>query len=260
MTQTESTEPAVDGENREPYTERMSRMRTIIATRMVESLQTSAQLTSVLEVDVTAIADLRSAVKDDFRREHGVSLSFLPFFVVAALAALGQEQHRVISASVDMPAKTIEYHRAQHVAIAVDTPRGLMVPVIRDADRLGVAQLAVAIDDVATRTRENRIAPDELSGGTFTVTNTGSRGALFDTPIINAPQAAILGTGAVARRPGVVRDANGAESIAIRSLAYLALSYDHRIVDGAAAAGYLSSLKKILEEPASPLWSELSPA
>jgi 2-oxoglutarate dehydrogenase E2 component (dihydrolipoamide succinyltransferase) len=255
-TQTE-TGIETETESREPYGERLSRLRTIIGKRMVESLQTSAQLTSVIEVDVTELADLRSRVKDDFRRRHGVSLSYLPFFVSAALEALRQDEHRVISASVDMEAKTIEYHPAQHLAIAVDTPRGLVVPVIRDADRLSLPEIAVAIDDVATRTRENHISPDELSGGTFTVTNTGSRGALFDTPIINAPQAAILGTGAVARRPGVVKDASGAEIIAVRSLVYLALSYDHRIVDGAAAAGFLTSLKKILEDPAAPSWRQL---
>jgi 2-oxoglutarate dehydrogenase E2 component (dihydrolipoamide succinyltransferase) len=225
----------------------MSRLRKIIATRMVESLQTSAQLTTVVEVDVTALARFRGQIKDGFRERYGVGLSFLPFFCLVTLEALAE--HRVISASLDPSTMSLEYHPAQHLGIAVDTERGLMVPVIRDAGRMGLGELAVAIDDVAVRTRTSKIRPDELSGGTFTVTNTGSRGALFDTPIINAPQAAILGTGTVARRPGVVIDENGEESVAVRSLVYLALSYDHRVIDGADAARFLTGLKRRLEDP-----------
>jgi pyruvate dehydrogenase E2 component (dihydrolipoamide acetyltransferase) len=230
-----------------PYREPMSRLRKIIASRMVESLQTSAQLTSVVEVDITGIADFRQQIKTDFKSEHGVGLSFLPFFALTTLQALAE--HRIISASFDQASASIEYHPTQHLGIAVDTERGLMVPVIQDAGRMSLAQLAKAIDDVAARTRDSKVKPDELSGGTFTITNTGSRGALFDTPIINTPQAAILGTGAVVRRPGVVRDPQGEEIIAIRSLVYLALSYDHRIVDGADAARFLTTLKQNLEAP-----------
>jgi 2-oxoglutarate dehydrogenase E2 component (dihydrolipoamide succinyltransferase) len=225
--------------------EPMSRMRQVIATRMVESLQTSAQLTTVVEVDVTKIARLREAAKKDFETREGVKLSFLPFFAVAAIEAL--KAHPVVNASVDMEAKTITYHDAEHLGIAVDTERGLLVPVIHDAGDLNLAGLARKIADLAERTRANKVSPDELGGGTFTLTNTGSRGALFDTPIINQPQVGILGTGAVVKRPVVVSSAELGETIAIRSTVYLALSYDHRIVDGADAARFLVTMKDRLE-------------
>ena len=225
--------------------EPMSRMRQVIATRMVESLQTSAQLTTVVEVDVTRIARLRDRAKRDFLAREGVKLSFLPFFAVAAIEAL--KAHPVVNASVDMQAKTITYHDAEHLGIAVDTDRGLLVPVIHNAGDLNLSGIARKIADLAERTRTNKISPDELGGGTFTLTNTGSRGALFDTPIINAPQAAILGTGAVVKRPVVISDADLGETIAIRSTVYLALSYDHRIVDGADAARFLVTMKDRLE-------------
>ena len=220
-------------------------MRQVIATRMVESLQVSAQLTTVVEVDVTRIARLRDVAKADFERREGVKLSFLPFFAVAAIEAL--KVHPNVNASVDMEAKTVTYHDAEHLGIAVDTDRGLLVPVIHDAGDLNLAGLARKIADVAERTRSNKITPDELGGGTFTLTNTGSRGALFDTPIINQPQVAILGTGAVVKRPVVVSDENIGETIAVRSMVYLALSYDHRIVDGADAARFLTTMKQRLE-------------
>jgi 2-oxoglutarate dehydrogenase E2 component (dihydrolipoamide succinyltransferase) len=225
--------------------EPMSRMRQVIATRMVESLQTSAQLTTVVEVDVTKIARLRQAAKTDFEAREGVKLSFLPFFAVAAIEAL--KAHPIVNASVDMEAKTITYHDAEHLGIAVDTERGLLVPVIHDAGDLNLAGLARKIADLAERTRANKVSPDELGGGTFTLTNTGSRGALFDTPIINQPQVGILGTGAVVKRPVVVSSAELGETIAIRSTVYLALSYDHRIVDGADAARFLVTMKERLE-------------
>jgi pyruvate dehydrogenase E2 component (dihydrolipoamide acetyltransferase) len=225
--------------------EPMSRMRQVIATRMVESLQTSAQLTTVVEVDVTKIARLRQAAKKDFEAREGVKLSFLPFFAVAAIEAL--KAHPVVNASVDMDAKTITYHDAEHLGIAVDTDRGLLVPVIHDAGDLNLAGLARKIADLAERTRANKVSPDELGGGTFTLTNTGSRGALFDTPIINQPQVGILGTGAVVKRPVVVTSEELGETIAIRSTVYLALSYDHRIVDGADAARFLVTMKERLE-------------
>ena len=226
-------------------TEKMSRLRKVIAERMVESLQVSAQLTTVVEVDVTRIAHLRTRVKGEFEAREGVKLTFLPFFCKAAVEAL--KQYPQVNASIDMAAGTITYFDAEHLGIAVDTDRGLLVPVIRDAGDLNIAGLARRIADLAERTRTNKLSPDELSGGTFTVTNTGSRGALFDTPIINQPQVAILGTGAVVKRPVVVTDSTGQDVIAIRSMAYLALTYDHRLVDGADAARFLTSIKERLE-------------
>jgi len=223
----------------------MSRMRQVIAARMVESLQTSAQLTTVVEVDVTKIARLRARAKGDFEAREGVKLSFLPFFAVAAIEAL--KAHPVVNASIDVAAKTITYHDAEHLGIAVDTERGLAVPVIHNAGDLNLSGLARKIADLADRMRANKISPDELGGGTFTLTNTGSRGALFDTPIINQPQVAILGTGAVVKRAVVVADQNLGETIAVRSMVYLALSYDHRIVDGADAARFLATMKERLE-------------
>ena len=226
-------------------TEKMSRMRSVIAKRMVESLQTSAQLTTVVEVDVTAIARLRQKAKAAFEAREGVKLSFLPFFAKAAVEAL--KAHPKLNATVDMDKNEVTYLDAEHLGVAVDTERGLLVPVIHGAGDLNIAGLARKIADLADRTRGNKISPDELSGGTFTLTNTGSRGALFDTPIINQPQVAILGTGAVVKRPTVVADDTGADSIAIRSMVFLALTYDHRLVDGADAARYLTTVKQRLE-------------
>jgi pyruvate dehydrogenase E2 component (dihydrolipoamide acetyltransferase) len=226
-------------------TEKLTRIRATIARRMVESLQVSAQLTTVVEVDVTRIAQLRTKAKADFLAKHGVKLSFLPFFALAAVEAL--REHPVVNASIDQEAGTVTYHDGEHLGVAVDTPKGLVVPVIRDAGDLNLAGLAKRIADVAERTRANRISPDELSGGTFTLTNTGSRGALFDTPIINQPQVGILGTGAVVKRAVVVEDANLGELIVPRSMVYLALSYDHRLVDGADAARFLTTMKERLE-------------
>ena len=221
----------------------MSRLRKVIAARMVESLHVSAQLTTVIEVDVTKIARLRDKAKANFESREGVKLSFLPFFAVAVCEAL--KQHPVVNSSVE--GDQITYHAAEHLGIAVDTERGLLVPVIHDAGNFNMGGIARAIADLAARTRENKITPDELGGGTFTLTNTGSRGALFDTPIINQPQVAILGLGSIVKRPMVVRGEDGGETIAIRSMVYLALSYDHRIVDGADAARFLVTLKDRLE-------------
>ena len=222
----------------------MSRLRKVIADRMVESLKISAQLTTVVEVDVTKIDRLRIAAKASFESREGVKLTFLPFFAVAVCEAL--KQHPVLNSSVE--GDQITYHGSEHLGIAVDTDRGLLVPVVKDAGDLNMGGVARKISDVAARTRENKITPDELGGGTFTITNTGSRGALFDTPIINQPQVAILGLGAVVKRPMVVKGADGGETIAIRSMVYLALSYDHRVVDGADAARFLVTLKERLEE------------
>ena len=227
-------------------TEKMPRLRKVIAERLVESLQTSAQLTTVIEVDVSLIASLRNRVKNEFEAREGVKLTFLPFFCKAAVEAL--KQYPQVNASIDMAEGTITYHDSENLGIAVDTERGLLVPVIQRAGDLNIAGLARHIADVAERTRTNKVSPDELSGGTFTVTNTGSRGALFDTPIINLPQVAILGTGAVVKRPIVVTDATGQDVIAIRSMVYLALSYDHRIIDGADAARFLGTMRQRLEE------------
>ena len=221
----------------------MSRLRKVIAARMVESLQVSAQLTTVVEVDVTKIARLRDKAKANFEAREGVKLSFLPFFAVAVCEAL--KQHPVVNASID--GENIVYHGAEHLGVAVDTERGLLVPVIHNAGDLNMGGIARKIADLAARTRDNKVTPDELGGGTFTLTNTGSRGALFDTPIINQPQVAILGLGSVVKRPMVVKGADGGETIAIRSMVYLALSYDHRIVDGADAARFLVTLKDRLE-------------
>ena len=226
-------------------TEPISRLRKIIATRMVESLQTSAQLTTVVEVDVTRVAQLRNRMKAEFAAREGVKLTFMPFFAKATCEAL--KQFPQLNASIDVEAGTVTYHDSENLGIAVDTERGLLVPVIHNAGDLNIAGLARNIAELAERTRTNSLSPDELSGGTFTLTNTGSRGALFDTPIINQPQVGILGTGAVVKRPVVVTDETGTDSIAVRSMVYLALTYDHRLVDGADAARFLSTIKQRLE-------------
>jgi len=229
-------------------TQRMSRPRQVIAKRMVESLQTSAQLTTVVEVDVTNIARLRDRAKSDFEAREGVKLTFLPFFAQAAVEAL--KVHPKLNAIIDAENAQVTYHDAEHLGIAVDTERGLMVPVVHSAGDLNIGGLARKISDIAARTRSGQVGPDELAGGTFTLTNTGSRGALFDTPIINQPQVGILGVGTVVKRPVVVEDPSLDEVIAVRSMVYLALTYDHRLVDGADAARFLGTVKNRLEEGA----------
>lgn len=224
--------------------EPMTRLRRVLAERAVASMQQTAQLTSVVEVDVTNVANLRDRTKNDFLAKTGVKLSFMPFFTLAAAEAL--RAHPKINSSAE--GDQIVYHDGENISFAVDTERGLLTPVIRNTASLSIAQLAKQIADLADRTRSNQLKPDELSGGTFTVTNTGSRGALFDTPVVFLPQSAILGTGIVTKRPAVVLDASGNEAIAIRSMVYLALSYDHRIIDGADAARYLIDVKQRLEE------------
>lgn len=229
-------------------TQPLSRLRRVIAERMHESLQESAQLTTVVEVDVSRVAALRQRAKRDFEAREGVKLTFLPFFAKAAVEALAV--YPQLNASLDMANGSVIYHGEVNLGVAVDTERGLLVPVIRDAGDLSVTGLARRISDLAERTRTNKVAPDELSGGTFTLTNTGSRGALFDTPIINMPQVAILGTGSVVKRPVVVTDDSGSDVIAIRSMVYLALTYDHRLVDGADAARFLTAVRTRLEDGA----------
>ncbi len=238
--------PAVAPSSLRGTTQRMSRPRQVIAQRMVESLRVSAQLTTVVEADVTAIARLRDRAKSDFEAREGVKLSFLPFFALAAVEAL--KVHPKLNAVID--GDQVTYHDTEHLGVAVDTERGLMVPVIHNAGDLNIGGLARKIDDLAQRTRSGQVGPDELAGGTFTLTNTGSRGALFDTPIINQPQVAILGTGTVVKRPVVVTDPALGEVITVRSMVYLALTYDHRLVDGADATRFLATVRNRLEEGA----------
>ncbi|MGC2942115.1 MULTISPECIES: 2-oxoglutarate dehydrogenase, E2 component, dihydrolipoamide succinyltransferase [unclassified Brevibacterium] len=227
-------------------TEKASRIRQTIAKRMSESLEVSAQLTQVVEVDMSRIVKLRKANKEAFQAKHGSKLTYLPFFAKSIVEAL--QVHPKVNAQYDLESQQITYFDHEHLAVAVDTPRGLLVPVIKDAGGLSVAGLSKAIDDVADRTRNNKIMPDELAGGTFTVTNIGSVGALFDTPIINQPQMGILGTGAIVRRPIAVKTADGEEAIAIRDMVYLPLTYNHQLVDGADAGRFLQTIKARLEE------------
>jgi 2-oxoglutarate dehydrogenase E2 component (dihydrolipoamide succinyltransferase) len=225
-------------------TEPMSRLRKVLAERAVASMVSTAQLTTVVEVDVTKIAALRSRVQGQFVAATGGKLNFMPFFALAAAEAL--RVHPKLNATID--GENIVYHGTENISFAVDTEKGLLTPVIRDASTLNIAQIAKQIADLAARTRASQLKPDELGGGTFTLTNTGSRGALFDTPVVFLPQVAILGTGVVTKRPVVVTDANGQDSISIRSMVYLALSYDHRLVDGADASRFLVDVKSRLEE------------
>ena len=225
-------------------TEPMSRLRKVLAERAVASMQATAQLTTVVEVDVTKIANLRAAVQPQFVAKTGGKLNFMPFFALAAAEAL--RAHPKLNATID--GENIVYHPTENISFAVDTEKGLLTPVIRDASTLNIAQIASQIADLAARTRNNQLKPDELGGGTFTLTNTGSRGALFDTPVVFLPQVAILGTGVVTKRPAVVPGADGQDTIAIRSMVYLALSYDHRLVDGADASRFLVDVKARLEE------------
>ncbi|MGW0214700.1 2-oxoglutarate dehydrogenase, E2 component, dihydrolipoamide succinyltransferase [Micromonospora chokoriensis] len=225
--------------------EKLPRIRKAIATRLHESLHEMAQLTTVVEVDVTRIAKLRAQAKDSFVQRHGVKLSFLPFFALAAIEAL--QTYPIVNARMDLEGGTITFPEAEHLGIAVDTERGLLTPVIHNAGDLNLGGIAKRVADLAERTRTNKISPDEIAGATFTLTNTGSRGALFDTPIVPSPQSAMLGTGAVVKRPVVVNDPELGEVVAVRSMVYLALSYDHRLIDGADAARFLTAVKERLE-------------
>ena len=226
-------------------TQPMSRLRKVLAQRAVESMQSTAQLTSVVEVDVTKLATFRDKVKNDFLSKTGDKLSFLPFFALAAAEAL--QAYPIVNSTVD--GDQIVYPASENLSIAVDTERGLLTPVLRDAASKNLAQIAHEIADLAARTRDNKLKPDELAGGTFTLTNTGSRGALFDTPVVFLPQTAILGTGVVVKRPGIVT-VDGKDAISVRSYVYLALSYDHRVIDGADAARFLGAVKSRLEAAA----------
>ncbi len=226
-------------------TQKINRIRQITAAKTRESLQSSAQLTQVHEVDMTRVATLRKAAKASFSAAEGVNLTFLPFFAKAVVEAL--KAHPNVNASINEEAKAITYHANVHLGIAVDTPQGLLSPVIHNADDLSLAGLARAIADIADRARNGGLKPDELAGGTFTITNIGSQGALFDTPILVPPQAAMLGTGAIVKRPVVLTADDGTESIASRSVAYLPLTYDHRLIDGADAGRFVTTVRKRLE-------------
>ncbi len=237
--------PAVEASSLRGTTEKAPRIRQVIARRMRESLDVSTQLTQVHEIDMTRIVKLRGSAKSSFKATNGVNLTYLPF--IAKAVAEGLKAHPKLNAEYNEETQQITYHNAEHLAFAVDTDKGLLVPVVSNAGDLNLAGLASRIADVAARTRSNKIGPDELSGGTFSITNIGSVGALFDTPIINQPQVAILGTGAIVKRPMVITDADGNDSIAIRHMMYLCLTYDHRLVDGADAGRFLQTVKARLE-------------
>jgi len=229
-------------------TQKASRIRQLTAKKTRESLQATAQLTQTFEVDMSKIVALRALAKSNFAEREGVNLTYLPFIARAVIEAL--KIHPNVNASYNEETKEITYHGAEHLGIAVDTEQGLLSPVIHNAGDLSLAGLARAIADIAARARSNNLKPDELSGGTFTITNIGSQGALFDTPILVPPQAAMLGTGAIVKRPRVIADEFGNESIGIRSVSYLPLTYDHRLIDGADAGRFLTTIKRRLEDGA----------
>ncbi len=229
-------------------TQKASRIRQITANKTRESLQATAQLTQTHEVDMTKLVGLRARAKAAFAEREGVNLTFLPFIARAVIDAL--KIHPNVNASYNEETKEITYYDAEHLGFAVDTEQGLLSPVVHNAGDLSLAGLARAIADIAARARSGNLKPDELSGGTFTITNIGSQGALFDTPILVPPQAAMLGTGAIVKRPRVVVDDSGNESIGVRSICYLPLTYDHRLIDGADAGRFLTTIKHRLEEGA----------
>ena len=236
--------PSAEAAQLRGTTAKMTRLRQTIAKRMVESLQISAQLTTVIKVDVTKIVKLREANKAAFAEREGTKLTYLPFFVKAAIDTL--KNHPKLNATIKD--NEVEYFDYENIGIAVDTPKGLFVPVIKNAGDLNIAGLARAINTGAAKVRNGEAAVDDLTGGTFTITNTGSNGVMFDTPVINQPEVAILGIGAIMREPGIVKDADGNESIGIRSYLYPAITYDHRLVDGADAGRFLKEFKARLEE------------
>ncbi len=229
-------------------TQKASRIRQITAKKTRESLQATAQLTQTHEVDMTKIVALRAKAKNAFAEREGVNLTYLPFIARAVIDAL--KIHPNVNASYNEDTKEITYYDAEHLGFAVDTDQGLLSPVIHNAGDLSLAGLARAIADIAARTRSGDLKPDELSGGTFTITNIGSQGALFDTPILVPPQAAMLGTGAIVKRPRVISDQFSNESIGVRSVCYLPLTYDHRLIDGADAGRFVTTIKRRLEEGA----------
>jgi 2-oxoglutarate dehydrogenase E2 component (dihydrolipoamide succinyltransferase) len=221
-----------------------TRLRRVIAERMVSSLQTSAQLTSAVEIDMTRVMRLRERAKEEFKQREGVSLSPMPFAVLALIGAI--REYPIVNSAMDEDGN-LHVYQDVHLGVAVDTPKGLFVPVVKHAESLNLAGLAKAIADVALRTRDGKIGPDELSGSTISVTNTGSRGAVWDTPIINQPNAAIFATPAIVKRPVVVEDPELGEVVVVRHMMYGILTYDHRIIDGADAARFLVKVKEVLE-------------
>jgi 2-oxoglutarate dehydrogenase E2 component (dihydrolipoamide succinyltransferase) len=229
-------------------TQKANRIRQITARKTRESLQATAQLTQTHEVDMTKIVTLRARAKKEFAEREGVNLTYLPFIARAVIDAL--KAHPNVNASYNEETSEITYYDAEHLGFAVDTEQGLLSPVVHNAGDLSLAGLARAINDIASRARSGGLKPDELSGGTFTITNIGSQGALFDTPILVPPQAAMLGTGAIVKRPRVIIDEYGNESIGVRSICYLPLTYDHRLIDGADAGRFVTTIRKRLEEAA----------
>lgn len=240
--------PKVEVSSKRGTTEKAPRIRQTVAKRMVESLATSAQLTTVQEIDLTRLVALRNKAKDGFAAREGAKLTFLPFFTKAVTEAL--QQFPQFNSSMSDDYKEITYHGSENIGLAVDTPKGLLVPVVKDAGDLNIAGLAKRIGDVASRARSGQIGPEELAGSTFTISSTGQTGGVFFTPIINQPNVAILGIGSTNKRPAIIQDAEGNDVIAIRSLAYFSLTYDHRVVDGADAGRFLNFLKQRLEEAA----------
>ena len=238
--------PKVEVSSKRGTEEKMPRIRKVIGQRMMESLHGMAQLTTAVEVDLTRIAKLRARVKDDFAAREGAKLTYLPFLMMAAVEGL--KTYPQLNSTID--GDKIVYHGSENIGMAADTERGLVVPVIRNAGDLNLAGLARQIGDLGGRAKGNKLTPDDLAGATFTITNTGSGGALWDTPIVPAPQVGILGTGTITKRPVVIQNAEGDDTIAIRSMMYLFLSYDHRMVDGGDAARFLTFMKKRLEEGA----------
>lgn len=236
--------PALEVSPLRGQTVKMPRIRKVIGDNMVKALHEQAQLSSVVEVDITRLMKLRAQAKDSFAAREGVKLSPMPFFVKAAAQAL--KAHPAVNARINVDEGTITYFDTENIGIAVDSEKGLMTPVIKHAGDLNIAGIAKATADLAGKVRANKITPDELSGATFTISNTGSRGALFDTIIVPPNQVAILGIGATVKRPAVIETEEGTV-IGVRDMTYLTLSYDHRLVDGADAARYLTAVKAILE-------------
>ncbi|MFD9432841.1 2-oxoglutarate dehydrogenase, E2 component, dihydrolipoamide succinyltransferase, partial [Streptomyces sp. NPDC060002] len=236
--------PTLEASPLRGQTVKMPRIRKVIGDNMVKALHEQAQLSSVVEVDITRLMKLRAQAKDSFAAREGVKLSPMPFFVKAAAQAL--KAHPAVNARINVDEGTITYFDTESIGIAVDSEKGLMTPVIKHAGDLNIAGIAKATADLAGKVRANKITPDELSGATFTISNTGSRGALFDTIIVPPNQVAILGIGATVKRPAVIETEEGTV-IGVRDMTYLTLSYDHRLVDGADAARYLTAVKAILE-------------
>jgi len=240
-TQQASSAKAFTGERTEKR-ERMSKMRQVISKRLKEAQNTTAMLTTFNEVDMSALMETRKELQEDFTKRHGVKLGFMSFFVKAATKAL--QSSPIVNAVISEDGKEIIHRNYIDISVAVATPAGLLVPVIRNCETLGFADIEKTLLDLGARGKDNKIAPEELSGGTFTISNGGVFGSLMGTPIINLPQSAILGMHAVVNRPVVVKD-----QIVARPMMYLALTYDHRIIDGREAVVFLKKIKSAVEDP-----------